>query len=83
MVNEAGTPQWQRSRNLYARYNFTVFNRFTATYNHAGHPGFFIHAINNTFSTWEEDRSYWEILDGDLNHTPVGKYQLVLLQSLQ
>ncbi|XP_076460403.1 cobalamin binding intrinsic factor-like isoform X3 [Babylonia areolata] len=49
----------------------TVF-MFSASYNHAGHPGFFVDAINGLYSQWEVDRTWWEILDGDLNHTPVG-----------
>ncbi|XP_076461593.1 cobalamin binding intrinsic factor-like isoform X1 [Babylonia areolata] len=46
--------------------------KFSASYNHAGHPGFFVDAINGLYSQWEVDRTWWEILDGDLNHTPVG-----------
>ncbi|KAK7109553.1 cobalamin binding intrinsic factor-like isoform X1 [Littorina saxatilis] len=46
--------------------------RFSATYDHAGHPGFFVNAFNGVYSNWTEDRTWWQILDGDLNLTPVG-----------
>ena len=42
------------------------------SYDHAGHPGFFVNAFNDVYSRWEKERTWWEILDGDLKHTPVG-----------
>ncbi|KAK7478927.1 hypothetical protein BaRGS_00029794 [Batillaria attramentaria] len=50
----------------------TPVGKFTASYDYAGHPGYFINAINQVWETWDVDQSYWEILDGDLKHTPVG-----------
>ena len=46
--------------------------RFSASYDHSGHPGFFVNAFNDVYSRWEQDGSWWQILDGDLQLTPVG-----------
>eukprot|EP00916_Digyalum_oweni_P017182 GHVL01028113.1.p1 GENE.GHVL01028113.1~~GHVL01028113.1.p1 ORF type:complete len:143 (-),score=0.03 GHVL01028113.1:325-753(-) len=45
--------------------------RFTAK-NFGSSLGFFIEGINGVFGDWDLDKSYWEILDGELNQTPVG-----------
>ena len=50
------------------------------SYDHANHPGFFVNAFNDVYSHWEEERTWWEILDGDLNHIPVGTRVLVYLR---
>ncbi|KAL8562783.1 hypothetical protein ACOMHN_022658 [Nucella lapillus] len=46
--------------------------KFSVSYNHAGHPGFFVNAFNNVYSQWQVDQTWWQILDGNLNLTPVG-----------
>ncbi|XP_070210678.1 uncharacterized protein [Littorina saxatilis] len=47
------------------------FFRFTCKY-YGKELGFFIEAFNDVFGNWAEKKTYWEILDGDLNQTPVG-----------
>ncbi|XP_025083488.1 uncharacterized protein LOC112557704 [Pomacea canaliculata] len=44
--------------------------KFQATYFRS--LGFFIDAINNVQGTWNVDRSWWQILDGNLLLTDVG-----------
>ena len=34
--------------------------------------GFFIQGVNDVFGDFALDKSFWEILDGDLKQTPVG-----------
>ena len=45
--------------------------RFSTKY-FGGELGFFVEGINDVFGNYTLDKSFWEILDGDLKQTPVG-----------
>ena len=49
----------------------SLVTRFSTKY-FGGELGFFVEGINDVFGNYTLDKSFWEILDGDLKQTPVG-----------
>ena len=48
-------------------------HRFTATFFNF-ELGFFVNGYHGVFANYEQDKSYWQILDGAMKPTPVGMY---------